>query len=45
MLPDGTLDNNTWNNGGTLLGALCFLVGALALRPTSSESRAQGQRV
>ena len=30
---------------GTLLGALCFLVVPLALRPTSSESRAQGQRV
>ncbi|HPE11352.1 MAG TPA: hypothetical protein PL091_02515 [Actinomycetota bacterium] len=45
MLPDGTLDNNTWNNGGTLLGALCFLVGALALRPTTSERQAQGQHV
>lgn len=40
MLPDGTLRNEGWDNWGTFLGAIGFLVAALALRPTGSERRA-----
>jgi hypothetical protein len=39
MLPDGTFVNEGWNNWGTFLGALGFLIAALALRPTKPERR------
>ena len=40
--PMGPWTTTRGTTAAPLLGALCFLVGALALRPTSSESRAQG---
>jgi hypothetical protein len=37
---DNTLLNAQWSNGGTLLGALCFLAGAILLVPRRSPSPA-----
>jgi hypothetical protein len=34
--------NPEWSNGGTFLGALCFLVGALLVLPRRSESMSAG---
>lgn len=39
MLPDGTFQNLRWDNLGTLLGAVGFLIAAAALRPTADERR------
>lgn len=39
MLPDGTLKSEGWDNWGTFLGAVGFLVAAIALRPTREERK------
>ena len=36
----GHVTNLRWDNGGTILGALCFLVGALMLIPEARTARA-----
>jgi hypothetical protein len=39
-VPDtNELLNSRWSNGGTLLGAVCFLIGALLVLPRSRDSR------
>jgi divalent metal cation (Fe/Co/Zn/Cd) transporter len=30
--------NSTWSNGGTFLGAICFLIGALLVLPRKAEA-------
>lgn len=40
MLSDGSLRNEKWDNWGTFFGAVAFLVGAIALRPTATEMAA-----
>lgn len=37
LLPSGTLASGYWDSMGTLLGAIGFLVGAIALYPRKSE--------
>jgi hypothetical protein len=40
VVPDtNELLNSRWSNGGTLLGAVCFLIGALLVLPRSRDSR------
>ncbi len=40
LLPTGEYANEGWNNWGTFLGAACFFVAAVALRPTTNECAA-----
>ena len=46
ILPDGDLLKATWANGGTVLGAVCFLVAAILTMPegrvTKQEARPDG---
>lgn len=37
--PSGELTNATWANGGTFLGAVCFLVGSILMMPEARAAR------
>lgn len=41
LLPGGQYQSLFWNNAGTFVGALCFLVGSLALLPPRDQPRSQ----
>jgi hypothetical protein len=38
LLPDGSLYDEAWANGGTFLGAACFLVAAILMLPEGREA-------
>lgn len=40
LLPDGEFQSAFWNNLGTFLGAVCFLIGAVCLLPLKRERQA-----
>lgn len=42
LLPGGTYQSLFWNNAGTFLGAVCFLIGSIALLPSRAERAAAG---